>query len=74
MLMSDFDLAVRPAPANLVAAAKPGPLVCKAEVVRLGKRLAFLEGRLIDGEERVLVRATSSALLVPLDRATEGAS
>src|ERR1700679_100891 len=32
---------------NFLAPAKPGPLVCEANVVQLGKTAAFVEGRLM---------------------------
>jgi uncharacterized protein (TIGR00369 family) len=53
---------------SFLAAAKPGPLVCEGEVLRLGKTVGFVEGRLMDGDGRVLVRATSSVMLVPSER------
>ena len=48
--------------------AKPGPLVCEGEVLRLGKTVGFVEGRLLDEDGRLLARATSSVMLVPADR------
>ncbi len=54
---------------SFLAAAKPGPLVCEGEVIRLGKSVGFVEGRLMDEDGRLLVRAMSSVLLVPSDRA-----
>jgi uncharacterized protein (TIGR00369 family) len=53
---------------SFLAAAQPGPLVCEAEVVRLGKTVGFVEGTLMDDDGRVLVRATASAMLVPAER------
>ena len=53
---------------SFIAAARPGPLVCEAEVLRLGKTVGFVEGRLMDSDERILVRATSSVMLVPSER------
>lgn len=53
---------------SFLAAAKPGPLVCEAEVLRLGKTVGFVEGRLMDAEGRLLARATSSVMLVPAER------
>ena len=53
---------------SFLAAAKPGPLVCEAEVLRLGKTVGFVEGRLMDTEDRLLARATSSVMLVPAER------
>lgn len=53
---------------SFLAAAKPGPLVCEGEVLRLGKSVGFVEGRLMDGDGRLIARATSSVLLVPAER------
>lgn len=53
---------------SFLAAAKPGPLVCEAEVLRLGRTVGFVEGRLMDTEGRLLARATSSVMLVPAER------
>jgi uncharacterized protein (TIGR00369 family) len=53
---------------SFLAAAKPGPLVCEAEVLRLGKTVGFVEGRLMDEDGRLLVRATSSVMLVAASR------
>jgi acyl-coenzyme A thioesterase PaaI-like protein len=55
---------------TFLAAARPGPLVCEGEVLRLGKTVGFVEGRLMDTDGRVLVRATSSVLLVPAEKAS----
>jgi hypothetical protein len=56
---------------SFLAAAKPGPLICEAEVLRLGKTVGFVEGRLMDSEGRMLARATSSVMLVPAERASQ---
>jgi acyl-coenzyme A thioesterase PaaI-like protein len=53
---------------SFLAAAKPGPLVCEGEVLRLGKSVGFVSGLLMDEGGRVLVRATSSVMLVPMER------
>ena len=53
---------------SVLTAAKPGPLVCEAEVLRLGKTVGFVEGRLMDTDGRLLARATSSVMLVPAER------
>jgi uncharacterized protein (TIGR00369 family) len=53
---------------SFLSAAKPGPLVCEGEVLRLGKTVGFVEGRLMDKDGRLLVRATSSVMLVPAER------
>jgi uncharacterized protein (TIGR00369 family) len=53
---------------TFLAAAKPGPLVCEGEVLRLGKTVGFVEGRLMDSDGRLIARATSSVMLVPAER------
>jgi uncharacterized protein (TIGR00369 family) len=53
---------------SFLGAAKPGPLFCEAEVLRLGKTVGFVQGWLSDADDRVLVRATSSVMLVPAQR------
>ncbi len=53
---------------SYLSAAKPGPLVCEAEVIRLGKTVGFVEGRVMDEDGRLLARATSSVMLVPSER------
>ncbi len=42
--------------------------MCEGEVLRLGKTVGFVEGRLMDEDGRLLVRATSSVMLVPAER------
>lgn len=49
--------------------AKVGPLFGEGQVVRLGKTVAFVEGRLLDNEGAVVARATSSARLVATGKA-----
>jgi len=53
---------------SFLAAAKAGPLVCEPEVLPLGKTVGFVQGTLMDPEERIVVRATSSVMLVPAER------
>ncbi len=53
---------------SFLGAAKRGRLVCEGEVLRLGKTVGFVEGRLMDAAGRLLVRATSSVMLVPAER------
>ena len=55
---------------SFLSAAMPGPLVCEGEVLRLGKSVGFVAGQLMDEDGRVLVRATSSVMLVPAERVT----
>ncbi len=54
---------------TFLGAVKPGPLFGEGQVVQMGKTIAFIEARLMDADGRVLVRATSSARLVPASRA-----
>ena len=49
---------------SFLAPAKIGPIFGEANVVQLGKSIAFLEGRLMDSEGTILARATSSARLI----------
>jgi uncharacterized protein (TIGR00369 family) len=53
---------------TFLSAAQPGPLVCEGEVLRLGKTVGFVEGRLTDVDGRLLVRTTASVMLVPVER------
>lgn len=63
MYPSSIDINV-----SFLSAAKPGPLFCEGEVVRLGKSVGFVQGSLADGDGRVIARATSSVMLVPAER------
>ena len=49
---------------NFLAPAKPGKLVGEANVTRLGKTIAFVEGRLMAEDCSVLAMATTSLRLV----------
>lgn len=42
---------------------KLGPVTCEAEVTKLGKRIAFTEGKLFDLNGKLCARATSSTML-----------
>jgi uncharacterized protein (TIGR00369 family) len=53
---------------SFLRAAKPGPLFCEAEVLRLGKTVGFVQAQLMDADGRLLVRATSSVMLIPAER------
>ncbi|HEX8640183.1 MAG TPA: PaaI family thioesterase [Allosphingosinicella sp.] len=44
----------------------PGRVVGRGRVVRRGRSVVFLEGELFDGDGRLLARATSSAIPVPI--------
>ncbi|MAP96254.1 MAG: phenylacetic acid degradation protein [Ponticaulis sp.] len=39
------------------------PVYCEAEVTRLGRQIAYIEGKLFDEKGRLCVRATSSAMI-----------
>ena len=47
--------------------ALPGKIIGKARVTRLGRTVAFMEGQLFDPEDRLIARATSSAMLFDVD-------
>lgn len=49
--------------------ARIGPLFGEGQVLQLGRTVAFIEARLMDGDGAVVARATSSARLVATDRA-----
>ena len=54
---------------NFLAPAKPGKLVGEANVTRLGKTIAFAEGRLMAEDGSVLATATTSLRLVETAKA-----
>ena len=43
--------------------AKPGRLIGRGRVVRRGRDVAFLEGELVDDQERVVAKATATAVI-----------
>jgi uncharacterized protein (TIGR00369 family) len=49
---------------TFLAPAKPGKLYGEGRVVRLGKTIVYLEAQLMDAQNNVLARATSSARAV----------
>jgi uncharacterized protein (TIGR00369 family) len=49
---------------NFLAPAKPGPIVGEANVIQLGKTIAFVEGKLMAEDGRVLATATTSLRLI----------
>jgi uncharacterized protein (TIGR00369 family) len=49
---------------SYLSPAAPGSLVGEANVLRLGKTVAFVEGRLIDSRENEIARAAASVRLV----------
>lgn len=54
---------------QFLGAAKPGPLFAEAKVVQVGKTIAFIEGALFDEGGRTVARATTSARIVPAEKA-----
>jgi uncharacterized protein (TIGR00369 family) len=54
---------------NFLKPAEPGPIVGEANVTQLGKTIAFVEGKLMDGNGAVLATATTSARLVETAKA-----
>ena len=48
--------------------ARPGRLIGEAQVVQLGKTIAFVESRLYDAAQRLLATATASVRLVPVEK------
>lgn len=48
----------------------PGKVIVEGRVLRLGRRVAFLEASLFDAAGRTLAAATSTAMLIPTDPAT----
>lgn len=47
--------------------AYPGRLVCEGRVVHRGGNIGFVEGKLFDGEGRLLASATATAKIVRVD-------
>jgi uncharacterized protein (TIGR00369 family) len=54
---------------NFLVPAKPGPITGEAKVARLGKTIAFVEGKLMGEDSAVLATATAVARLVETVRA-----
>jgi len=46
--------------------ARPGPLTGRAQVVKLGRTIAFIEGALFDKNDDIIARASCSAVLRPM--------
>jgi uncharacterized protein (TIGR00369 family) len=49
---------------NFLAPAKPGPLIVEAQVIQLGKGIAFMEGKLMANSGAVLATASTTARLI----------
>jgi uncharacterized protein (TIGR00369 family) len=54
---------------NFIAPARPGPLIAEAQVIQIGKSIAFMEGKLMDQDGTVLATASTTARLVEAARA-----
>ena len=54
---------------NFIAPAKPGPLIVEAQVIQIGKSIAFMEGKLMAHHGAVLATASTTARLVEAARA-----
>jgi len=54
---------------NFLAPARPGPIIGEAEVVQLGKTIAFVAGKLTTAEGTLLATATANVRLVETAKA-----
>ena len=54
---------------NFLAPAKPGPLIVEAQVIQLGKSVAFMEGKLMTDAGAVLATASTTARLIEATKA-----
>ena len=54
---------------NFLAPARPGPIIGEAEVVQLGKTVAFVAGKLTDEDGTLLATATANARLIETAKA-----
>lgn len=50
---------------------RPGPVTATAHLTSMGQRIAFLEGKLFDSNEKLCARGMASALLVKFPRPPE---
>lgn len=53
---------------NFLAPARPGPLIVEAQVIQIGKSIAFMEGKLMTEDGAVLATASTTARLVEAAR------
>ena len=53
---------------NFIAPARLGPLIVEAQVIQIGKSIAFMEGKLIANDGTVLATASTTARLVEAAR------
>jgi uncharacterized protein (TIGR00369 family) len=61
LMPSSIDLNV-----SFIRPVLPGRVVGRGRVVRSGRSVVFLEAELFDAEDKLLARATSSAIPVPI--------
>lgn len=54
---------------NFLAPARPGPLTVEAQVIQIGKSVAFMEGKLIGAGGTVVATASTTARLVEAAKA-----
>lgn len=54
---------------NFIAPAKPWPLIVEAQVIQIGKSIAFMEGKMIGNDGTVLATASTTARLVEAAKA-----
>jgi len=54
---------------NFLAPARPGPIIGEAEVVQLGKTVAFVAGKLMAEDGTLLATATANARLIETAKA-----
>jgi len=59
---------------NYIAPAMPGRIFGEGHVVRRGRSIAFLEGRLTDGDGQLLATATATAQIRPRPASASGKS
>ena len=53
---------------SFLQSARPGLVIAEAWIERIGRTTAFLEGRLLNEQGKVLAKGTSTARLVPLPK------
>ena len=61
----EFNVSSLEIKVSFLEAVAPGEVIAEGRVIRRGKRVAFLEARLFDSGDRLLVTASSSGILVP---------
>ena len=54
---------------NFIAPARPGPLFVEAQVIQIGKSIAFMEGKVIADNGTVLATASTTARLIEAAKA-----